>query len=103
MTYAFKNAPSISKSNGNIVIASAIDGLVYTESSRLHVKGKNMHFVYKPDGSPVGWYARNPKTFDDVYLGEGACPTIELENAEVKNTSVWSAIKQEPPAETEKE
>ena len=94
MTYGFKNTPIISRSSGDGLIATALDGVVYTENSRLHVKGNTAHYVYKPDGSPVGWYARNIKTCDDIYLGVGASPTIELENIVIQNTSVWSVIHQ---------
>ena len=103
MTYGFKITPIMQRSNGDVLIATALDGVVYTENSRLHVKGNAAHYVYKPDGSPVGWYARNIKTCDDIYLGVGASPTIELENIVIQNTSVWSAIKQEEPEETEEE
>ena len=88
---------------GDGLIATALNGVVYTENSRLHVKGNAAHYIYKPDGSPVGWYARNIKTYDDIYLGVGASPTIELENIVIQDTSVWSAIKQEEPEETEEE
>ena len=94
MTYGFKNTPIIPRSSGDELIATALDGVVYIENSRLHVKGNTAHYVYKPDGSPVGWYARNIKTCDDIYLGVGASPTINLENIEIKNASVWSAIHQ---------
>lgn len=94
MTYGFKNTPIVPRSSGDGLIATALDGVVYIENSRLHVKGNTAHYVYKPDGSPTGWYARNIKTCDDIYLGVGASPTIELENIEIKNASVWSAIHQ---------
>ena len=103
MTYGFKSVPIMPRSSGDVLIATALDGVAYTENSRLHVKGNKAHYVYKPDGSPAGWYARNIKTCDDIYLGVGASPTIELENIVIKNTSVWSAIKQEEPEETEEE
>ena len=103
MTYGFKNDPTLPKSSSDGLIATALDGVVYTENNRLHVKGNTAHYVYKFDGSPVGWYARNIKTCDDIYLGVGASPTVELENIVIKNTNVWSAIKQEQPEETEKE
>lgn len=103
MTYGFKNTPIRPRSNEDGLIATALDGVIYTENSRLHVKGNTAHYVYKPDGSPVGWYARNIKTCDDIYLGVGASPTVELENIVIKNTNVWSAIKQEQPEETEEE
>lgn len=95
MTYGFKDIPIMPRTVGDGLIATALDGVVYTENGRIHVKGNAAHYVYKPDGSPAGWYARNIKTCDDIYLGVGASPTIELENIVIKNTSVWSAIKQE--------
>ena len=99
MTYGFKNTPTLPKSSSDGLIATALNGVVYTENSRLHVKSNTTHYIYKPDGSPAGWYARNIKTCDDIYLSVGASPTIELENIVIQNSSVWSAIKQEEPAE----
>lgn len=99
MTYAFKNTLTMPRSSGDGLIATALNGVVYTENGRIHIKGNAAHYVYKPDGSPAGWYARNIKTCDDIYLGVGASPTIELENIVIQNSSVWSAIKQEEPAE----
>ena len=103
MTYGFKDIPIMPRTVGDGLIATALDGVVYTENGRVHVKGNAAHYVYKPDGSPAGWYARNIKTCDDIYLGVGASPTIELENIVIQNTSVWSAIKQEEPEEAEEE
>ena len=103
MTYGFKDIPLAPRALGDGLIATALDGVVYTENGRIHVKGNAAHYVFKPDGSPAGWYARNIKTCDDIYLGVGASPTIELENTVIQNTSVWSAIKQEEPEETEEE
>lgn len=101
MTYGFKNIPTLQKSSSDGLIATALNGVVYTENSRLHVKGNAAHYVYKPDGSPAGWYARNIKTCDDIYLGIGASPTIELENVVIKNASIWDSIKQEENTEIE--
>lgn len=92
MTYTFKDLPITVKTSGDVLIASALNGVTYTENGRLHIKGNKMHFIYKPDGSPVGWYARNIKTLDDIYLGVGASPTIELENVQVENDDLWEAI-----------
>lgn len=103
MTYGFKNTLIVPRSSGDGLIATALDGVVYIENNRLHIKGNTAHYVYKPDGSSAGWYARNIKTCDDIYLGVGASPTIELENVVIQNTSVWSAIKQEESEETEEE
>ena len=94
MTYGFKNTLTMLRSSGDGLIATALDGVVYTENSRLHIKGNKMHFIYKPDGAPVGWYARNIKTLDDIYLGTGACPTIDFENVQVENADLWAAIQQ---------
>ena len=60
----------------------------------IYLSSNKMHFIYKPDGSPVGWYARNVKTLDDIFLGAGASPTIELESVDVENTDAWNALKQ---------
>lgn len=95
MTYGFKDIPIMPRTGGDGLIATALNGVVYTENSRLHVKGNKMHFIYKPEGSPVGWYARNIKTCDDIFLGAGASPTIDFENVEVENEKMWAAIKQE--------
>lgn len=92
MTYFFSNAPLKQRSTADTLIATALNGVVYTENGRLHVKGNKMHFIYKPDGSPVGWYARNIKTLDDIYLGAGACPTMPLENLDVSDTELWATI-----------
>ena len=92
MIYGFKNTPITTKTTADVLIASALNGVTYTENGRLHIKGNKMHFIYKPDGSPVGWYARNIKTLDDIYLGAGACPTIDFENVQVENADLWAAI-----------
>lgn len=93
MTYSFKNAPIIPRDIGDSLIATALNGEVYIENSRIHVKGNNVHYIYKPDGMPcAGWYARNLKTCDDVFLGTGASPTIVLENIEIKNNELWEMI-----------
>ena len=97
MTYGFKAPPTVPNGDDGL-IATALNGVVYTENSRLHVKGNKMHFIYKPDGAPVGWYARNVKTLDDILLGAGASPTIDFENVEVENEEMWAAIKQEDTA-----
>lgn len=102
MTYGFKATPAV-PNGGDGLIVTALNGVVYAENGRIHIKGNAAHYVYKPEGSPVGWYARNIKTCDDIYLGVGASPTIELENIVIQNTSVWSAIKQEEPEEAEEE
>ncbi len=90
MTISFKAAPAAKTKD--TVVATALTGVVYTENKRLHVKCNDRHFIYKFDGSPVGWYARNLKTSDDIYLGENACPTAELESLEVKDKTYWPMI-----------
>ena len=92
MTYIFKTAPMMANLSDDVLIVSALNGVVYIENGRLHINGNNMHFVYKPDGSPVGWYARNKKSLDDICLGTRACPTIDLEDVQVKNDDLWKAI-----------
>lgn len=103
MTYGFKDIPIMPRTVGDGLIATALDGVVYTENGRVHIKGNAAHYVYKPDGSPAGWYARNIKTCDDIYLGVGASPTIDFENIEVENAEMWAAIKQDDEAAEESE
>ena len=54
MTYGFKDIPIMPRTVGDGLIATALDGVVYTENGRVHVKGNAAHYVYKPDGSPRG-------------------------------------------------
>ncbi len=99
MTYGFKPTPL--PQTGDKVVATALDGVVYTENNRLHVKTNSRHYVYKFDGNPAGWYTRNIKTSDDFYIGAGASPTVSLESLQIKDPDAWSAILQpdnpEPP------
>lgn len=90
MTYAFLDKPQ--ENNTDLLVATALNGEVYTENKRLHIKNNICHYVYKFDGSPIGWYRRNLKTIDDIYLGFGASPTIVLENLEIKNKEMWEKI-----------
>lgn len=99
MTYTFKNSQTVPTFDK--LIATALNGVVYTENGRLHIKGNKMHYIYKPNATPTGWYARNIKTLDDIFLGVGASPTIDFENVEVENEEMWAAIKQEDTAEEE--
>ena len=69
MTYGFKDTPIMPRAVGDGLIATALDGVVYTEN--------------------------------DIYLGEGASPTINLENVEVENEEMWAAIKQDDAAAEE--
>lgn len=93
MTYEFKSKIVLPAAESGL-IATALNGVVYVENSRLHVKGNKMHFIYKPDGSPAGWYARNLKTLDEIFLGAGAAPTLELENVNAEAAAAWEEITQ---------
>lgn len=90
MTYRF--VPNPPAHNEDAIIATSLTGVIYTENNRLHVKCNDRHFLYKFDGSPVGWYARNLKTSDDIYLGVGAGPTAELETLVIKNEDYFTQI-----------
>ena len=100
MTYAFLDKPQ--ENNTDLLVATALNGEVYTENKRIHIKNNTCHYVYKFDGSPTGWYRRNLKTSDDIFLGKGASPTIELENLKIKNNAVWLGIIQPEVKETQK-
>lgn len=90
MTYAFKTSQTVPTFDK--LIATALNGVVYTENGRLHIKGNKMHYIYKPNATPTGWYARNIKTLDDIFLGVGASPTIDLENIQVEDVLTWNEI-----------
>ena len=98
MTYNLKSQPT--KQAGDAIIATALNGVVYSENNRVHVKTNTRHVVYKFDGSPVGWYARNLKNGDEIYLGAGASPTVDLENLEVKSVLRWDSVNQPPATST---
>ena len=90
MTIFFNPTPEKRDVEG--IIATALTGVVYVENNRLHVKCNDRHYLYKFDGSPIGWYARNLKTSDDIYLGVGASPTAELETLSIKDEEYWAKI-----------
>lgn len=90
MTAIFKTTPP--SKDGDILIATALNGIVYVENNRLHIKDSRNHYIYKFDGSPIGWYMRNPKTLDDIYLGKGASPTAELESVKVNDEEYFKSI-----------
>ena len=90
MVYNFVATP---QNNGkDELIATALNGEAYSANNRLHIKNAEWHLIYKYDGSPIGWYARNVKTNDDVYLGSGASPSIVLETLTVKNEEFWNSL-----------
>ena len=90
MVYDFLDKPQ--ENNTDTLVATALNGEVYTENKRLHVKNNTRHYIYKFNATPVGWYARNNKTNDDVYLGVGASPSIVFENLSIKNNAYWLGI-----------
>lgn len=99
MVYNLKATPT--KQAGDMIVATALNGVVYTENSRLHVKTNTRHLVYKFDGTPAGWYVRNLKNSDDVYLGKNVSPTIALENLEIKSAVLWNSVYQPPQPPTD--
>ena len=90
MHYNFVETPP--KIGKDKLIATALNGEAYCENNRLHIKNADWHLIYKYDGSPIVWYARNIKTNDDVYLGDGASPSIVLETLDVKAENFWNSI-----------
>lgn len=100
MTYQFKQTPPMP--TGDIVVATALDGVIYTENNRLHIKCSDKHYIYKYDAVQIGWYVRHQKTFDDIYLGKGAAPSAQLETLEVKDAVYFEQIKQPPRPPREK-
>lgn len=92
MIYYLKSQPT--NQAGDAIIATALDGVVYSENNRVHIKTHKQHVVYKFDGAPVGWYARNLRNGDEIFLGVGASPTVALENLEIKSVLRWNSINQ---------
>lgn len=90
MVYDFLDKPQ--ENNVDMLVATALNGEVYTENKRIHIKNNSCHLIYKFDGTPVGWYRRNLKTSDDIYLGVGASPSIVFENLKIKNNVTWLGI-----------
>ena len=90
MVYNFVATPQNNEKDE--LIATALNGEAYSENNRLQIKNAEWHLIYKYDGSPVGWYARNVKTNADVYLGSGASPSIVLETLTVKNEEFWNSL-----------
>lgn len=90
MVYDFLEKPQVN--NEDALIATALNGEVYNENKRLHIKNNTCHYIYKTDASPEGWYRRNLKTSDDIYIGLGASPSIILENLSIKNETYWVKI-----------
>lgn len=93
MVYEFVANPH--KIENGKQIATARNGEAYTKSNCLYIKSTTWHLIYKYNGSPVGWYARNVKTNVDVYLGNGASPSIVLERLVVQDESAWNALLQQ--------
>ena len=90
MTIFFKVIPP--NKDGDSLIATALNGIIYVENNRLHIKDTRNHYIYKFDGIIIGWYMRNPKTLDDIYLGQGASPTAEFESLKVNDEEYFIAI-----------
>lgn len=98
MVYDFLDKPQ--ENNADLLVATALNGEVYTENKRIHIKNNTCHYVYKFDGTPSGWYARSLKTSDDIFLGNGACPSIVFENLKIKNNACWLGIVKPATKET---
>lgn len=78
------------------VIFTASNGQGYVENGELHICG-NYHLVYKFAGEPAGWYMKNPADNIDRYLGDGACPSVLIEDINVQDATYFEAIKYVQP------
>lgn len=85
VTYQLIPTPKVADEQ---TIFSANNGQGYIKDGELHIIGGGHHFVYK-DGK---WYMKNPITQIDHYLGEGACPTVNLDSINVLNQEYWDAL-----------
>lgn len=88
-TYIF-NASVEPHASGKIFTASNGEG--YIEDNALHVKQSSYHFIFKFVGEVPGWYMRNSKTSEDVFLGEGASPSAEYENITFDDKAYFNSI-----------
>lgn len=80
----------------NATIYTADNGNGYVENKELHICG-NYHYVYKFDGNPVGWYMKNPDDGIDRYLGEGASPSVVVDNISVSDAAYFASIQYVQP------
>lgn len=82
-------------------IYEAKNGQGYYENNELHLTDELHHYFYSFSGETVGWYMRNQSTNKDYYLGVGACPTLMLDECDVKDKSYWEDITYEPEVSDE--
>lgn len=66
----------------------ADNGRGYTKDGIVHLLDGNVHFLYEDNY----WYMQNDKTGKIFSLGEGASPTITLENIKVIDKKYWDEI-----------
>ncbi|HRF69894.1 MAG TPA: hypothetical protein PKV66_00525 [Candidatus Pelethenecus sp.] len=90
MVYNFKS--QLSKQMGDTIIAMSSNCTIYGENNCLHIKTNTRHIVFKFDGTPVGWYAYNLKNGNEIYLGDGASPTVEIDGLIIKNPEEFENI-----------
>lgn len=88
-TYFF-NAEIESHTDGQIFTTS--NGAGYIKNNELHITQSKYHFIYKFNGTPVGWYMRNESTGSDIFLGQGACPTAEYGDIEYTDEEYFASI-----------
>lgn len=79
-------------------VYEANNGQGYYENNELHLIDELHHYFYLFSGENIGWYMRNQVTNKDYYLGIGACPTLMLDECDVKDKSYWDNITYEPEA-----
>ena len=89
MTYYIVQTPQLSTPK-DIYAAEGARGFI--ENNELHLISTQLHYVYKFTGNAIGWYMRNKVSNIDYYLGEGASPTIELDNLITQDVSYWTSI-----------
>lgn len=88
-TYIFKSDIEYI-SNGEIFVTESGNG--YAQNGELHITQSSFHFVYKFNEISKGWYMKNNKTQQDVFLGYGASPSTEYEIVNIKDQTAWDKI-----------
>lgn len=89
--FNFKPQPDAHSETEKLIFVAA-NGQGYVANNELHLCG-SYHYVYKFAGEPAGWYMRNPSDNIDRYLGEGASPSLQIVDIDVKDAEYFESIK----------
>lgn len=89
--FKFKQIIEASPESDKLIYVAA-NGQGYFANNELHICG-NYHLVYKFSGENVGWYMKNPADNIDRYLGEGASPSVLIDEIDIKDEDYFESLK----------